>query len=168
MTEWRASSPRRLLSNTVLLAPRARRAARAERRSRRPRPLVTQCYLALGRSREVDAVVGQELSPAGPLGVEHRVHRLAHRLAGIDPDLGMDQELEPFEPPGPKLVVRAAVPPVLVRIGPVVVGIEVRRVREVDGAGDGPRAVVWGRGVPGDDGVEPVVELERRPDGMQA
>src|ERR671922_1705890 len=117
MREWRASSPRRLLSNTVLLAPRARRAAGAEPRFRPPRPLVTQCYLAFGRSREVDAVVCQELSAAGALGVEHRVHRLAHRPARIDPDLGMDQELEPFEPSGPKVVVRAAVPPVLVRIG---------------------------------------------------
>ena len=49
--------------------------------------------------REVDPVAGEVAEQLVALRVEHRVHRLAHRLAGIDPDLRMNQQLQPLEPP---------------------------------------------------------------------
>ncbi len=59
-------------------------------------------------SREVDPVLGQLREAAVVLGSEHRAHRLAHSGAGIDPDLRVDQQLEPGECARPKLIARIA------------------------------------------------------------
>ena len=56
--EWRANSPSRRLSDTLLLPP-ARCRIRVFARSAPSPDLVTDCYLAL-TSRKVDAVVGEE------------------------------------------------------------------------------------------------------------
>ena len=57
--------------------------------------------------------------PPHLLGLEHRAHRLPHRLARVGPDLGVREQLQPRERPGAEVVVRAAGAPVLVRVGAV-------------------------------------------------
>ena len=46
---------------------------------------------------EVDPVGAQELAPARAVGVEERLHRLAHRRPVVDPDLGVGEQLQPLE-----------------------------------------------------------------------
>ena len=106
-----------------------------------------------------------EVLEAGrPVGVEHRLHRLAHRRAVERPDLRVRQELQPLERTAFELLVRAPVAPVLVRIRAVVLRVEERRLHHVDRAGDRGLHVLRVRVVPGDDRIEAVVEIDVGPD----
>ena len=78
----------------------------------------------------------------------------------------MREELEPLELAARELVVRAAVPPVLVRVRAVVVRIEPRRGHHVHGALDRRCHVLRVGVVPGDDRLEALVEVDLGPDGV--
>ena len=99
---------------------------------------------------------------------DHRVHRLAHRRAVVDPDLGMHEQLQPLEGSGAQLVVRAALAPVLVRVGAVLALREPRRLHDVDEAAHRLVHVLGIGVVPGDDRVEPVVARRARIHRVQA
>jgi hypothetical protein len=79
----------------------------------------------------------------------------------------MDEQLQPFEAAGGELVVRAALAPVRVRVGAVAPLREPRRLHDVHGSVDRLRHVLGIGVVPGDDGIEAVVERGGRIDGVE-
>ncbi len=89
-----------------------------------------------GHRCQVDSVLGELLEPPFALRVEHRAHRLAHGRAGVDPDLGVRQELEPREGAGAELLVRTAEAPALVRVRAVRRRVEPAFLHDVGGALD--------------------------------
>ena len=103
----------------------------------------------------------------GLLRVQHRAHRQPHRRALVYPDLGVDEDLEPWEAATAQLLVRAAGAPVLVRVGAIGRWVEERLGVDVDRSLDRPGHVLGIRVVPRDDGIEAVVELDVR-DGRHA
>ena len=114
----------------ILIAATAFLARRRETRRLAPRrPLDARADPRLIRpSGEVDPVVPEVLEARRAVGVEERLHRLAHRRALVHPDLGVDDQVEPLELARAERRVRArvlatAVAPVVVRVG-----AEVRRV----------------------------------------
>src|SRR5258705_5797938 len=94
------------------------------------------------------------------VGVEERVHRLAHRRSLKRPDLRVGQELQPLELGARELFVRAALAPVLVRIRAVAPWVEERLVHHVDRAWDLGLHELRIRVVPRDDRIEPLVEVD--------
>ena len=79
----------------------------------------------------------------------------------------MCEQLQPLEPPRGELFVGAAAPPVLVGVGAVVVGVEVGSLHRVDRAFERLTHELGIRVVPGNDGVEALVEVELRVDGVE-
>ena len=106
-------------------------------------------------------------SGSSRLRVEHRGHRLADVVPRVHPDLGMDEQLQPLERAARELVVWAAAAPVLVRVGAVVVRVEVAGLHGVHGARDRRGHVVGVGHVPRDDRIEAIVERRVRIDAVQ-
>ena len=82
-----------------------------------------------------------QLEARRSVGVEERLHRLAHRRRRRRPrSPGASSSCSHSNSPRRELLVRAAVAPVLVRVRAVVRRIEERRLHDVDRAGDRLRA----------------------------
>jgi NADH:ubiquinone oxidoreductase subunit H len=113
-------------------------------------------------SGKVDAVVGELVEATSLLRIHHRAHRLAHGGARVDPDLGVDEDLQPREAAGAQLLVRAAGAPALVRVRPIRLRREVRLGVHVERARDLLRHLFGLRVGPGDDGIEALVERDVR------